>query len=145
MYIEWRGAAGLETVGQTILVILSASLSPNMSFETKFQAGESYGDATKEPAYSLDDPVHIAKELMKELVSVKSQVTLPEVVEIIQSLVQKPLDDKKGYVNVATFYLAIDGYLTCIDLFQNHRGLDWHLDGTVVQVPLADISHQQAH
>lgn len=80
-----------------------------MSFETKFQAGESYGDATKEPAYSLDDPVQIAKDLMKELVSVKSQVTLPELIEIIQSLVQKPLDDKKGYVNITALGLDAGG------------------------------------
>ncbi len=68
-----------------------------MASNEKYQAGESYAD-TKEPKtiYSLDDPVKIATDVLKELVSVSRQITLSELVDIITSLTQKPLDDKKG-------------------------------------------------
>ncbi|KAK1761591.1 Psi-producing oxygenase A [Echria macrotheca] len=67
-----------------------------MASTEKFQAGESYGDQKKAAAYSLDDPVKIAQDLLKELASVRSQVTPHDLVEIIRSLTEKPLDDKKG-------------------------------------------------
>jgi len=69
-----------------------------MAFNEKFQAGETYGDP-EEPGYSFDDPAQIAHDLMKELASVRSQVTLSEVIDILQSLTKKPLDDKKGYTH----------------------------------------------
>ncbi|KAK4210700.1 heme peroxidase [Rhypophila decipiens] len=67
-----------------------------MSFTEKYQAGESYGDEKKESPYSLDDPLKLAAAVVKELHSVHAQVTPQEVISIIQSLTQKPLDDKTG-------------------------------------------------
>jgi hypothetical protein len=64
----------------------------------KFQAGEAYADEEDGHAYTFDDPAKIAQDLMKELASVGSNVSLPEVIAILQGLTQKPLDDKKGYV-----------------------------------------------
>jgi len=62
----------------------------------KFQAGESYADEEDGPAYTFDDPAKIAQDLLKELAAVGSQVSMTEVIGILQGLTQKPLDDKKG-------------------------------------------------
>jgi hypothetical protein len=65
----------------------------------KFQAGEAYADEEDGPAYTFDDPAKIAQDLMKELAAIGSQVSLPDVINILQGLTQKPLDDKKGYAS----------------------------------------------
>ncbi|KAK5651915.1 hypothetical protein OQA88_11574 [Cercophora sp. LCS_1] len=80
-----------------------------MSFNEKFQAGESYADEEPEAPYSLDDPVRIAQDLIKELASVKSQISPTDVVAIIQGLAVKPLDDKKGSTE------ALIGVLTSLN------------------------------
>jgi hypothetical protein len=90
---EGTGLAAIETADARKV---SHPLQITMASAEKFQAGESYGDQKKASAYSLDDPVKIAQDLLKELASVRSQVTPHDLVEIIQSLTGKPLDDKKG-------------------------------------------------
>lgn len=68
-----------------------------MAFYTeKYQAGDSYTDEKQDSPYSLDDPVRLAAAVIKELHSVKAQVSPQEVVDILKSLTQKPLDDKTG-------------------------------------------------
>ncbi|KAK4442291.1 heme peroxidase [Podospora aff. communis PSN243] len=74
----------------------------------KFQAGEAYADEEDGPAYTFEDPAKIAQDLMKELASVGSNVSLPEVIAILQGLTQKPLDDKKGMTE------ALIGILTAL-------------------------------
>ncbi|KAK0625776.1 linoleate diol synthase [Immersiella caudata] len=74
----------------------------------KFQAGETYADEEDGPAYTFEDPARIAQDLMKELVAVGSQVSLTEVIAILQGLTQKPLDDKKGMTE------ALIGILTAL-------------------------------
>lgn len=66
-----------------------------MASAEKYQAGESYSDE-KKSSYSLDDPVRLAAAIVKELHSVRAQVTPQEVIDILKSLTQKPLDDKTG-------------------------------------------------
>ncbi|KAK0629535.1 heme peroxidase [Bombardia bombarda] len=67
--------------------------------DEKYQAGESYAEE-KLPSYSFDNPTKLAQDLLKELASVRSQVTLPELVAVLKSLTQKPLDDKTGATEV---------------------------------------------
>jgi cytochrome P450 len=69
-------------------------MSPSAKDE-KYQDGESYSDQSKDPGYSLDDPTTIAKDLLEELASVRSQVSLQELIGIVKSLKEHPLDDKK--------------------------------------------------
>lgn len=76
------------------LVQSSVIMSPSATDE-KYQDGESYSDQSKDPGYSLDDPVTIAKDVLNELANVRTQVTLPELIGIIKSLNEHPLDDKK--------------------------------------------------
>ncbi|KAK0716063.1 heme peroxidase [Lasiosphaeris hirsuta] len=88
-----------------------------MASSEKYQAGETYADNKKGTTYSLDDPVALAQGLLKELASVNSQVTLSEVVGIIQSLTAKPLDDKTGSTE------ALIGILTSLSSKSNIRTL----------------------
>ncbi|KAK0718667.1 linoleate diol synthase [Lasiosphaeria miniovina] len=74
----------------------------------KYQAGETYKDATKAPAYSLDDPLPIAQDLVKELAGVLGQVSVKDVLGILESLTQKPLNDKTGSTE------ALIGVLTAL-------------------------------
>ncbi|KAK3389209.1 heme peroxidase [Podospora didyma] len=79
-----------------------------MSSDEKFQAGESYGD-NDEPKYSLANPIPLAQAVVTELAAVNKQVSVTDVIAIIQSLTQKPLDDKKGATE------ALIGILTALD------------------------------
>lgn len=69
-----------------------------MSFNEKFQAGEAYGDGQKTSDIALADPAQIAADLLRDYVGLRSQVSLPEITDLIKSLIEKgkPLDDKKG-------------------------------------------------
>lgn len=78
-----------------------------MSF-LKFQAGEAYAEEEAGPGYSFEDPARIAADLMKELASVGSQISLPDVINILQGLTQKPLNDKSGMTE------ALIGILTAL-------------------------------
>jgi len=66
-----------------------------MASVERFQAGERYGE-DEELAYSLSDPVDLARGILKELAGVRTQVSLSELVGIIKTLKEKPLDDRKG-------------------------------------------------
>jgi hypothetical protein len=69
-----------------------------MAPDDKYQDGETYRDASKDtgPVYSLDDPTKIVQDLVKELASVRKEVTPVELIGIVKSLKEHPLDDKKG-------------------------------------------------
>ncbi|KAK4223785.1 heme peroxidase [Podospora fimiseda] len=67
-------------------------------FEEKYIPGDSYADDEPEggEGYSFDKPLELAAGLFKELTSVGKEVSLPEIVKVIQSITTKPLDDKSG-------------------------------------------------
>lgn len=69
-----------------------------MAHEERYQDGETYRDSSKDnaPGYSLDDPAQLVKDLAKELVSVGKECSPSELVGIVKSLKEHPLDDKKG-------------------------------------------------
>ncbi|KAI0116392.1 heme peroxidase [Nemania sp. FL0031] len=70
-----------------------------MSTEEKFQAGEAYADHPKQSSTDfLADPVKVATALLKDYAGLRSQASLPEIVELIKELTNpgEPLDDKKG-------------------------------------------------
>ncbi|KAI0415155.1 heme peroxidase [Xylaria grammica] len=70
-----------------------------MAAEAKFQAGEAYGDPRRDAAADfLSDPVKVATELLKDYSGLRSQASIPEIVELIKELTHpgEPLDDKKG-------------------------------------------------
>ena len=69
-----------------------------MGSDEKFQAGEAYGDPTKRSDNFLSDPVKVATDLLKDYAGVRSQASIPEIVELIKELMNpgEPLDDKKG-------------------------------------------------
>ncbi|KAI0508307.1 heme peroxidase [Xylaria bambusicola] len=65
----------------------------------KFQAGEAYGDPQKQSdADFFSDPVKVATDLLKDYSGLRSQASIPEIVELIKELKNpgQPLDDKKG-------------------------------------------------
>lgn len=61
----------------------------------RFQAGERYGE-DEDLRYSLDDPAALARGVLKELAGVRTQVSPSELIGIIKTLKEKPLDDRKG-------------------------------------------------
>ncbi|KAK4169880.1 heme peroxidase [Cladorrhinum sp. PSN259] len=67
-------------------------------FEEKYIPGDSYGENEPEEGegYSLDKPMELAAGLFKELTSVGREVSLPEIVKVIQAVTTKPIDDKTG-------------------------------------------------
>ncbi|KAI1427522.1 heme peroxidase [Xylaria sp. FL1777] len=70
-----------------------------MASEEKFQAGEAYDDPHRQSATDfLSDPVKVATELLKDYSGLRSQASIPEIVELIKELMNpgEPLDDKKG-------------------------------------------------
>ncbi|KAM5353671.1 hypothetical protein ACJ41O_000321 [Fusarium nematophilum] len=69
-----------------------------MSFNEKFQAGESYGEARKGSSSIFSDPLKLAQDLLKDYAGVRSQASVTDIVGLIKELLQKgePLDDKKG-------------------------------------------------
>lgn len=71
-----------------------------MTYNQKFQAGESYGDERKSTSNFFSDPTKVAADLLKDYVGLRSQTTPAEIAGLIKELTQKgePLDDKKGYV-----------------------------------------------
>ncbi|KAL0943400.1 linoleate diol synthase [Colletotrichum truncatum] len=73
-----------------------------MAFNTKFQAGESYGDERNASSNFFADPAKVAADLMKDLVGLKNQISIVELTGLIKELLSKgePLDDKKGTTEV---------------------------------------------
>ncbi|RBR07351.1 uncharacterized protein FIESC28_10694 [Fusarium coffeatum] len=70
-----------------------------MSFNEKFQAGESYKDTSKEdPSGLLDNPEKLVADLIKDYSGVRSQASPADLLALVKQLLQKgqPLDDKKG-------------------------------------------------
>ncbi|KAM3542308.1 hypothetical protein ARSEF1564_004756 [Beauveria bassiana] len=67
-----------------------------MSFDEKYQAGESYGDA-RTTASHLNTPAEIAAAVLKDYAGARDAATLPELIGLVQSLSSKePSDDRKG-------------------------------------------------
>lgn len=74
-------------------------MSSNTTFTEKYQAGESYADAPKQTkANFFADPVRAATDIFKDCASVGCAVSLPELIGLVKSLVNKgePVDDRKG-------------------------------------------------
>jgi hypothetical protein len=69
-----------------------------MSFNEKFQAGESYGDSKEDPSSLLNNPEKLVADLMKDFAGVRSQASPAQLLGLVKELLQKgqPLDDKKG-------------------------------------------------
>lgn len=70
-----------------------------MTHEDKFQAGEAYGDDHPDSGGDLlDDPLKLARQLVRDYAGVRSQATVPELVGLIKQLMNKgePLDDRQG-------------------------------------------------
>ncbi|UZP35518.1 hypothetical protein NXS19_003334 [Fusarium pseudograminearum] len=70
-----------------------------MSFNEKYQAGESYKDTSKEdPSSLLDNPEKLVADLMKDFAGVRSQASPADLLALVKQLLSKgqPLDDKKG-------------------------------------------------
>ncbi|KAM3502672.1 hypothetical protein MY11210_008996 [Beauveria gryllotalpidicola] len=70
-----------------------------MSFNEKYQAGESYGDAPKgTKATYLDDPVATATAILRDYAGARDAATLPQLIDLIKSLNSdgEPSDDRKG-------------------------------------------------
>jgi linoleate 10R-lipoxygenase len=70
-----------------------------MSFEEKYQAGESYGNAPKAAkATFLSDPVQIATAIFRDYAAARSTASLPQLVGLVQGLMSdgEPSDDRKG-------------------------------------------------
>jgi linoleate 10R-lipoxygenase len=70
-----------------------------MSFNEKYQAGESYKDTSKEdPSGLLDNPEKLVADLIKDYSGVRSQASPADLLALVKQLLQKgqPLDDKKG-------------------------------------------------
>ncbi|KAI0555851.1 heme peroxidase [Xylaria curta] len=69
-----------------------------MASDEKFQAGEAYGDPRKQSDNFLSDPVKVATDLLRDYAGLRSQASIPEIVELIKELMNpgEPLDDKKG-------------------------------------------------
>ncbi|KAK3988374.1 heme peroxidase [Cladorrhinum sp. PSN332] len=67
-------------------------------FEEKYIPGDSYSDDESDEGegYSLDKPTELAAGLLRELTSVGREVSLPEIVKVIQAVTTKPIDDKTG-------------------------------------------------
>ncbi|TDZ65292.1 Psi-producing oxygenase A [Colletotrichum trifolii] len=86
-------------------------------FTQKFQAGEAYGDERKGSDNFFADPGRVAANLLKDCGGLSSQITLPDLTNLIQQLLQKgePLDDKKGTTEV------LIGILTSLPSTSNTR------------------------
>jgi len=69
-----------------------------MSFNEKYQAGESYSDPVKaaQPGL-LDDPVSLATDVLKDYIGARGKATLPELIGLFKALSSDgPSDDRKG-------------------------------------------------
>ncbi|KAJ3562058.1 hypothetical protein NPX13_g8709 [Xylaria arbuscula] len=76
----------------------------------KFQAGEAYEDPPKQSDEDFfSDPVKVATDLLKDYAGLRSQASVPEIVELIKQLMNpgQPLDDKKGQVNTTELLIGI--------------------------------------
>ncbi|KAF4461846.1 hypothetical protein FALBO_11355 [Fusarium albosuccineum] len=73
-----------------------------MSFNEKFQAGESYASEKKDTEALLNDPVKLAADILKDYAGVRSQASPAQLAELIKELLSKgvPLDDKKGTTEI---------------------------------------------
>jgi hypothetical protein len=70
-----------------------------MSFNEKFQEGESYGDAPRASKPNLlEDPTQIAAAILKDYVGARQAASLSELVGLIKGLMSdgEPSDDRKG-------------------------------------------------
>lgn len=71
-----------------------------MSFEKKFQAGETYGDPRTESSHFMTDVADIAEYIWNNVVGVQNRTSKKEIIELLRELLHKgePIDDKKGFV-----------------------------------------------
>ncbi|KAI0885259.1 heme peroxidase [Annulohypoxylon maeteangense] len=66
------------------------------SFETKYQAGEKYGDDDKDTNI-FADPLKLANDILKDCSGIRKEASPKQIASLLQELVSKgPLDDKKG-------------------------------------------------
>lgn len=90
-----------------------------MSNSSKYQAGETYGDAARKSGSSnfFSDPTKVAADLLKDYAGLRSEASLAEIAALVKELAQKgePLDDRKG-----TTELLI-GILTSLPSTSNTR------------------------
>ncbi|KAF9874998.1 linoleate diol synthase [Colletotrichum karsti] len=88
-----------------------------MSFNTKYQAGEAYGDERKGSNNFFADPKKVAADIIKDLGGVHGTLTPTELINLVQQLTQKgePLDDKKLTTE------ALIGVLTALPSGSNTR------------------------
>ncbi|KAI2623299.1 heme peroxidase [Hypoxylon sp. NC1633] len=88
-----------------------------MAFNAKYQAGEAYADVEKDYSNFFSDPTKIARDLLKDCAGLAGEVTIPQLVGLIQELLQKgqPLDDKKGNTEL------LIGILTSLPSTSNAR------------------------
>lgn len=73
-------------------------MSSKPTSNEKYQAGESYADASKQTKAFSFDPATIAADMFKECISNGLPVSLPELTQLIKGLLSKgePVDDRKG-------------------------------------------------
>lgn len=74
-------------------------MSSKPTFNEKYQAGESYAEAPKvTKANFFSDPVRAATDIFKDCASAGLAVSLPELIQLVKSLLSKgePVDDRKG-------------------------------------------------
>ena len=69
-----------------------------MGDNSKFQAGEEFGEGRPRPTKFLADPVAVATDLLKDYAGLRSEASLPQIVGLIKELMAEgePLDDKNG-------------------------------------------------
>ncbi|KAI1214921.1 heme peroxidase [Annulohypoxylon truncatum] len=66
------------------------------NFETKYQAGEAYGDDDKKSDI-FADPLKLANDILKDCSGIRKEASPKQIADLLQELVSKgPLDDKKG-------------------------------------------------
>ncbi|TWU70930.1 hypothetical protein ED733_001561 [Metarhizium rileyi] len=80
-----------------------------MSFDEKYQAGESYGaESNASKAVSLDDPAAVAAAIIKDYAGARCAASLPQLIELVKSLknADEPSDDRKGNTELIIGILA---------------------------------------
>ncbi|KAB8342814.1 hypothetical protein FH972_022412 [Carpinus fangiana] len=94
------GAAALASAAALVFYRYSDDIAAAKSVMTdsKYQAGEDYGDEKYKAKNFFADPVAISRALVKDYASVRSKYRPSQLVPLIEDLLKKgePLDDKKG-------------------------------------------------
>ncbi|KAH7311220.1 linoleate diol synthase [Stachybotrys elegans] len=98
-----------------------------MTFQQKYQEGESYGDA-RAPGKTtfLEDPVEIAKSILKDYVGARQAASLPELIGLVQSLMndEGASDDRKGNTELMISILSSLPATSAVRAQLTHRLID---------------------